>query len=774
MKVQYFHGNLQETESLHMTKEIITAYTFTLLLMITTLSTAFAETQQLKVSSNGRYLVKSDNTPFFWMGDTAWSLFSRLSQNDANAYLQNRVDKGFTTILAGILTWEENIPNYYGNEPFNTHCDLTTPNEAYFQNVDYVIDLANSKGLYIQLAPFIYGDGAYACMTSDSIAYNYGKWLGNRYKDKTNIIWVLGGDVPADGYKRRWRKMARGIAVGVNNGRSADYSKVLMTYHPNGNSSSQWFHNDRWLDFNMIETYSHMDSVYSTVSSDYDLSPAKPTGNGEPAYDEGNYDGVIITAYDARRQGYQSYLAGGYYNYGNDPVYGFGSVGSGWKEAWNSDGAQQMAVMKSIMTSKKWWQLIPDQSIFASGVGSGKDINVAARSSEGDFVFAYFATRSSATINMDKITSSSTVNCKWINTTNGSQQTVGSYSNSGTRSFTVPDGWEDGMLVLESDQFTKYIVTDLGTLGGSNNFASGINNAGQVVGQSQISGSTDYHAYLWSGGVIKDLGTLGGSQSFANAINNKGEVAGYSFLSGNSNYHAFLYKEGVMQDIGSLTGPSGSSYANSINDAGQVVGSSRDSSGHTPAFLYGDGVMRSIGSLGRNDASATAVNAAGQVVGESWTEGYEAIHGFLYDQGSMKDIGTFGGNSSARDINDSGWVVGLSYLSGAAGPRRAILYRDGILHDLQTLGGTESYALGINSSGQIVGGSFITGDSQCHAVLWSQDTMQDLNNLVSLGGDNYLSAARGINDEGQIIAVTNNNRSYLLTPVPIPATVTER
>src|SRR5512135_2618138 len=101
-------------------------------------------------------------------------------------------------------------------------------------------------------------------------------------------------------------------------------------------------------------------------------------------------------------------------------------------------------------------------------------------------------------------------------------------------------------------------MTDLGTLGGAvGSWASGINDCGQVIGQSYTAAG-ELHAFLYSAGAMTDLGTLGGTASYATAINNRGQIIGHSpTITGAT--HAFLYSAGAMTDLGTLGGTA--SYA---------------------------------------------------------------------------------------------------------------------------------------------------------------------------------------------------------------------
>jgi len=154
----------------------------------------------LQVSENGRYLVTAEGKPFFWMGDTAWELFHRLDREEADRYLENRKAKGFTVIqavaLAQLGSLEE--PNAYGNLPLaGNDPDPTKPVEAYFAHVDYIVEKAASLGLYIGFLPtwgaYWQGWNSQGIFTPQN-ARSYGEFLGKRYKDQSNIIWILGGD----------------------------------------------------------------------------------------------------------------------------------------------------------------------------------------------------------------------------------------------------------------------------------------------------------------------------------------------------------------------------------------------------------------------------------------------------------------------------------------------------------------------------------------------------------------------------------------------------
>jgi probable HAF family extracellular repeat protein len=217
-------------------------------------------------------------------------------------------------------------------------------------------------------------------------------------------------------------------------------------------------------------------------------------------------------------------------------------------------------------------------------------------------------------------------------------------------------------------RYDSGVLTDLGPNAG-NSFAYAINNNGDVTGYADVNGGPD-HAVLWQGTTMTYLPDLGGSISYAQGIDDADDVVGISYIPGDTAFHAFLVSQGQVTDLGTFAGAA-NSWANGVNNVGQVVGFSGNSINDYHAFLW-DAVngMQDLGTLGGVRSYANAINDAGQIVGfAALPSGIQ--HAFLYDSGVMTDLNDLIPPDSgwevyqASGINSSGQIVGEGFHNGA-------------------------------------------------------------------------------------------------------------
>ncbi len=390
----------------------------------------------IRISPNGRYFIQSDK-PFFWLGDTLWELFRDFSLEDAEAILENRKNKGFSVILIMFTgVGDGTKPNIEGQTPWINN-DPAKPNEAYFKRVDQIIEIARQKGIIIN--PGVYHQLQVSIITLDK-ARNYAKWIAERYKDMSNIIWSMYPKAEQE-YVPVVRELARGL-------REGDEGRHLITVHPDpAVTSSSFIHKENWLDFNTIQTCVCYERIYDMVTYDYNLAPIKPTVMAEGGYEGKEFD-KLQTPLEIRKQAFWSYLAGGHHVYGHDDNY---SSPSTWKSWMDSPGSFHVGVYRDIIISlKEWWNWIPDQSIIADGVNGGINLNVSARSANGDWIMVYISSETSVSIRMDKLTAGNSIQASWIDPTNGKKTPIGKYKNRDIKSFKTPDSWKDAVLILEA------------------------------------------------------------------------------------------------------------------------------------------------------------------------------------------------------------------------------------------------------------------------------------------------------------------------------------
>jgi probable HAF family extracellular repeat protein len=288
--------------------------------------------------------------------------------------------------------------------------------------------------------------------------------------------------------------------------------------------------------------------------------------------------------------------------------------------------------------------------------------------------------------------------------------------------------------------------------------AYGLNNLGQAAGVSE--NPTAAIATLFSRGTTTNLNTLGADVSVATSIGGSGQVAGYNFFDSSPSpvARAFLYSNGSMTDLSSDSlFPSGT-RAHGINSSGQVVGEGWLTSSSFHAFLYSGGKMVDLG--GGYQASAAAINDAGQIVGNGTTAG-----AFLYSNGKMVSLGVPAGatSSGANAINSTGQIAGVIY--PGSGPSHAALYSNGAWTDLGAFpGAAGTSATGINTQGQIVGTAVFPVQSyhpfrpgKHVGFIHRNGVLVDLNTLIPSNSGFTITDAAGVNDSGQILCTATSS-----------------
>jgi hypothetical protein len=375
----------------------------------------------LSASPDGRHLQHRDGTPFFYMGDTAWEMINRSTREEVELYMADRREKKFNVIMT--VCYAEfggpEIPNAYGHLPV-LDGDAATPNPSYFEHVDFVIDTARRHGLYVGLLP-CWGNwtnlpGEKNLITPDN-AERYGRWLGERYRDRPNIIWILGGDrhCPWESARTTWHRCARGIALGIN-GRE-DYRGLCMSWHARARSSHA-FHHAPWLTFNMLQSAHWKDrnlQLEGGLLHDYFLEPPKPCMDSEPVYEEMVYRFWAMPpnadpstferadSYYVRKPRYSAVLAGGcgtvygcndiwqWYSSKHSPI---AFANRSWKDSLDLDGASQMQWLRLLFEHRPWHKIIPSTDWYNTIVVTGLDAEdhgflAAATSTDRSFAMVY-------------------------------------------------------------------------------------------------------------------------------------------------------------------------------------------------------------------------------------------------------------------------------------------------------------------------------------------------------------------------------------------------
>lgn len=436
-------------------------------------SNGFADTTQVTVSASsapppltvaagGRYLVDQSGKPFFLVGDAAWSLISQLSDGDADTYLASRQQHGFNLAMVNLIEhkFADNAPNdIYNISPFTGVAFKSAPNEAYFAHADYIIQSAAQKGIFVLLAPAYLGysgldEGWRSELTAatNQNMTDWGAYVGARYKNYDNIIWLIGGDAtPNATEKQRLQAVVNGI-------QSADTRHLFSAHNEPESMAIDPWSGAAWLAVNNIYT---RDPMYEMALTAYHVAPAKPF-----FLIEARYDGEGANDQELRAQSYWTVLSGGFgHVYGDCPIWPFSaSAASGfcngaWQGELNNQGALNMQYLAKLFNARHWHLLVPDEANAAipagdKGTFGSTSYVTAATASDGSSIIAYLPTARAVTVNAGVLTGASNVTAWWYDPSNGASTPTNpaTFTTSAPQTLAAPPSG-DWVLVVDNNSF---------------------------------------------------------------------------------------------------------------------------------------------------------------------------------------------------------------------------------------------------------------------------------------------------------------------------------
>lgn len=418
----------------------------------------------LKVSSNHRYLTDQKGRPFPVVGDSPWSLIAQLDESDIEWYLRDRQNKGFNSIIVNLIEhkFSTNPPRTRaGLAPFIKTGDFSTPNEAYFAFAHKMIQKAGEYGIVVWLAPAYlgYGGGDEGFFREIKAGGRdklraYGRFVGNRFKDLPNIVWMLGGDYTPE-KPDQWTVNDLATAI-----REVDPRHLMTAHHSPESSAITAFGEQEWLEVNNF--YGYEKSLFRPMLAEYRREPARPFVLVETTY-EGEHDS---TPEQIRRQAYWAMLSGACGQFfGNNPIWHFDGPGlfpikMSWRQALDDRGSRDMALLHSLFVSLPWYRLAPEDNhaVVVEGYGAGTDTVLTARTADGRLSVSYIPSTDSASraLNVRLGAFAAPVSARWFNPADGrtSEVTNSPFANRDTHRFLSPgdngSGANDWVLILNA------------------------------------------------------------------------------------------------------------------------------------------------------------------------------------------------------------------------------------------------------------------------------------------------------------------------------------
>ena len=372
----------------------------------------------VRPSANGRFLEDQRGVPFLVKGEAAWLALANLTEDEQETYLADRAAKGFNLVEVMLTNHDYTHPpnpvppaNRRGEQPFLRPGDLSRPNEAYFDRAVAFVDRAAARGIAVLLAPSYLGfdggeEGWWAVLNAPEntreVCAGFGTYLGKRFRDRRNLIWLAGGDfAPPPGSEGEARHAA--LVEAIRAEATQPWTGHWNVGHQGGISTDQKRF-EALMELNGVYQYA---DTYRFAARAYDVHPPRPVYLLESTYEHEHPDsntqpfrkawwwtmvsggaGVIwgnhfLWMCESARASYQA-------TYGDTD-----HVVSSWKAELESPGTHQILQLHRFFEALPWQRLVPAEAgpgapgRITGGQRWGQGHIAVASTPEGDLVVAY-------------------------------------------------------------------------------------------------------------------------------------------------------------------------------------------------------------------------------------------------------------------------------------------------------------------------------------------------------------------------------------------------
>ena len=419
--------------------------------------TAWGTTLPIKASANGRHLVDANGVPWLMALDAGHHIVCALAQSGWNTYFADRQAKGYTatdlfsTFAAGNCpssgaAKDGTLPFTNGNSP-STY-DLATPNPAFWSEIDTLINDAAAANLVVVFNPLITQNFLITFQNAGNTkCFNWGVYLGNRYKSFPNIIWYNGNDF------QTWTTqsnltLVNNIMAGIKSVDTNHLQSLQLNYNRSySNQATATVSANLTLD--AVYTYYE---VYDYILQAYASSPTLPVFLLESNYEGGNNTGQLSSSANAfivRQEAYYAMTSGAPgFIWGNESANHFDGSYPG---SLTTTATLEMKYLPQLLNSYAWWNLVPDtgHAVVTAGYGNynGGNENMYNATyattvwvTDGSLAITYTPVVNTLTVNMTKF--SKPVTASWYDPTTGNSTAVSGspFANSGSHNFTTPSG----------------------------------------------------------------------------------------------------------------------------------------------------------------------------------------------------------------------------------------------------------------------------------------------------------------------------------------------